>query len=113
LGIGHSVAYLIGAVVLAIGLSRRTGHAVVPAALVRALLLAAPLGAAAWGLARWWDPHGRLGNLVLLTLAGTIGGGLYLVGVRATGGPALRLRRTPRPSSDVGDLDPDSAEVDA
>ena len=112
LGIGHSVGYLVGAVVLAIGLSRRTGHAVVPAAFPRAVLLAAPLGAAAWWTARAWDPDGRLGNLVLLALVGTIGGGLYLLGVRATGGPALRLRRGRGPVDDVADLDPDTAEVD-
>lgn len=113
LGIGHSVAYLVGAIVLAVGLSRRTGHAVVPAALPRAVLLAAPLGVAAWLAARWSDPEGRLGSLVLLALVGTIGGALYLLGVRATGGPALRLRRRRDPGAALSDLDPDSAEVDA
>lgn len=112
LGIGHSVAYLIGAIALAIGLSRRTGRAVVPAALPRAVLLAAPLGAAAWLVARWSNPDGRLGNLILLALVGSIGGGLYLLGVRATGGPALRLRRGRGAGADLTDLDPDSAEVD-
>lgn len=112
LGIGHSFAYLVGAIALAIGLSRRTGHAVVPAALPRAVLLAAPLGAAAWLVARWSDPDGRLGNLILLALVGAIGGGLYLLGVRATGGPSLRLRRGRGAGPDLTDLDPDSAEVD-
>jgi putative peptidoglycan lipid II flippase len=112
LGIGHSVAYLVSAIVLAIGLSRRTGHAVVPAALPRAVLLAAPLGAAAWLAAHWLDPHGRLGNLILLVVVGTIGGGLYVLGVRATGGPALRLRRGRGAGDGLTDLDPDSAEVD-
>jgi putative peptidoglycan lipid II flippase len=112
LGIGHSVAYLVGAIALAIGLSRRTGRAVVPAALPRAVLLAAPLGAAAWLVARWSNPDGRLGNLILLALVGSIGGGLYLLGVRATGGPALRLRRGRGAGADLTDLDPDSAEVD-
>ena len=112
LGIGHSVAYLVGAIALAIGLSRRTGRAVVPAALPRAVLLAAPLGAAAWLVARWSSPDGRLGNLILLALVGSIGGGLYLLGVRATGGPALRLRRGRGAGADLTDLDPDSAEVD-
>ena len=112
LGIGHSVAYLVGAIALAIGLSRRTGRAVVPAALPRAVLLAAPLGAAAWLVARWSNPDGRLGNLVLLALVGSIGGGLYLLGVRATGGPALRLRRGRGAGADLTELDPDSAEVD-
>jgi putative peptidoglycan lipid II flippase len=112
LGIGHSVAYLVGAIALAIGLSRRTGRAVVPAALPRAVLLAAPLGAAAWLVARWSNPDGRLGNLILLALVGSIGGGLYLLGVRATGGPALRLRRGRGAGADLTELDPDSAEVD-
>jgi putative peptidoglycan lipid II flippase len=112
LGIGHSAAYLAGAIGLAIGLSRRTGHAIVPAALPRALVLSLPLGALAWWLWRWWDPSSRVGNLLLLALVGSVGGGLYLVGVRMIGGPRLRLRRG-APAVDLADLDPDSAEVDA
>jgi putative peptidoglycan lipid II flippase len=113
LGIGHSVAYLAGAVVLAIGLSRRTGHPIVPAAFPRALLLAAPLGAAAWWVARWWEPEGRVGNFVLLALVGSVGGALYVLGVRASGGPTLRFRRGRGRAAAPADLDPDSAEVDA
>jgi putative peptidoglycan lipid II flippase len=109
LGIGHSVAYLLGATALAIGLSRRTGHAVLPAALPRALLLAVPIGTAAWWTARWADPAERVGNLVLLGLAGAIGGGLYLVGIRVTGGRMVRFGRHASPA----ELEPDSAEVDA
>lgn len=110
LGIGHSTAYLMGSVILAIGLSRRTGHLVIAAGLLRAVVIAVPIGSAAWWLARWWDPTGRLGNLALLALVAVVGGAFYLVGVRVTGGPKVRLRRAPaRPD----DLDPDRAELDA
>jgi putative peptidoglycan lipid II flippase len=109
-GIGHSVAYLLGAIALAIGLTRRTGHVVAPPALVRSVLLAAPLGVGAWLLAREIDPAGRLGNLVLLVALGCVGGALYLGGVRLTGGRVVSLRRA-RPSP--ADFEPDSAEIDA
>jgi putative peptidoglycan lipid II flippase len=112
LGLGHSAAYLVGAVALAVGLSRRTGRAIVPAALPRAFVLAAPLGALAWWVWRWWDPSTRLGNLVLLTVAGIVGGALYVLGVHAIGGPKLQLRRAGRPPGDFVDLDPDRAEME-
>jgi len=109
LGIGHSVAYLLGAAALAIGLTRRTGRLIVPTALVRATLLAVPLGLAAAGVARWADPPGRIGNLALLVVIGAVGAGLYLAGVRLTGGRMVSFRgREQSPSG----LEADSAEVD-
>jgi putative peptidoglycan lipid II flippase len=113
LGLGHSAAYFVGAIVLAVGLSRRTGRAIVPVALPRAALLAVPLSALAWWLARVWDPAGRGANIVLLVVAAGVGGGLYVLGVRAIGGPRLRLRPGRRTPAAFDGLDPDSAEVDA
>ncbi|HUF83982.1 MAG TPA: hypothetical protein VMQ81_05245, partial [Acidimicrobiia bacterium] len=86
IGIGHSVAYALGATVLAVGLSRRTGHAIVPAALPRALLVAAPLGVAAWWIADRVDPQSRGEALLVVAVAGLVGGMLYLVGTRGVGG---------------------------
>jgi putative peptidoglycan lipid II flippase len=88
IGIGHSAAYALGAIVLAIGLSRRTGHAIVPAALPRALLVAAPLGLAAWWVADRVDPQSRGAALVVVAVTGTVGGLLYLLGTRGISGVA-------------------------
>jgi putative peptidoglycan lipid II flippase len=110
LGIGHSIAYTAGAVVLCIGLSRRTGHAIVPRALPRALAWSAVIGVAGWWVAYTLDPSGRVANAVLCTVIVAVGGALYLLGVRATGGRVER-RRVAEP--DIADLEPDSAEVEA
>jgi putative peptidoglycan lipid II flippase len=110
LGIGHTIAYVTGAVVLCIGLSRRTGHAVLPRALPRALAWSALLGVAGWWIARTIDPAGRLENAVLCAVIGIAGAALYLLGVRATGGRVVR-GRVPEP--EVHELEPDSAEVEA
>jgi hypothetical protein len=97
-------------VILSVGLSRRTGHAIVPGALPRAVGLSAVIGVAAWGVVTVLDPSGRVGNAVLCTAIVVVGGALYLLGVRATGGRVER-RRVEEP--EVPDLEPDSAEVDA
>jgi putative peptidoglycan lipid II flippase len=110
LGIGHTVAYVAGSVVLCVGLSRRTGHAIVPRALPRALAWSAVLGVAAWWIARTIDPAGRLGNAVLCGVIGIAGAALYFLAVRATGGRVVR-GRVPEP--EVHELEPDSAEVEA
>ena len=110
LGIGHTVAYLLGTVILCIGLSRRTGHAIVPGALPRALAWSAALGLVGWWVAYTLDPSGRVANAVLCIAITVAGGALYLLGVRATGGRVTRGRvREP----DVTELEPDSAEVEA
>jgi peptidoglycan biosynthesis protein MviN/MurJ (putative lipid II flippase) len=110
LGIGHSIAYTAGVVVLSVGLSRRTGHAIVPRALPRAVAWSGVIGVAGWWVAYTLDPSGRLANAVLCTVIVAVGGALYLLGVRATGG---RVERRPVAQPDVADLEPDSAEVEA
>ena len=110
LGIGHTIAYTAGALVLGVGLSRRTGHAIVPRALPRAVALSVVIGGAGWWVASVLDPSGRLANAVMCTGIVAVGGALYLLGVRVTGGHMER-RRVEEP--DVPDLEPDSAEVEA
>jgi putative peptidoglycan lipid II flippase len=110
LGIGHTVAYVTGSVVLCVGLSRRTGHVVLPRALPRALAWSAVLGVAGWWIARTIDPAGRLGNAALGAVIAIAGAALYLLGVRATGGRVVRGRV---PEAEVHELEPDSAEVEA
>ncbi|HYV60058.1 MAG TPA: hypothetical protein VFA62_08320, partial [Acidimicrobiia bacterium] len=103
-------AYTAGAVVLSVGLTRRTGHAIVPGALPRAVGLSAVIGLAAWAMVSLLDPAGRVANALLCAVIVVVGGALYLLGVRATGGRVER-RRVEAP--EVPDLEPDSAEVDA
>jgi putative peptidoglycan lipid II flippase len=110
LGIGHSTAYLLGAVVLSVGLSRRTGHAVVPAALPRALAPAAVLGAAAWWVAETVAPRGRVATLALLAAIAVVGAALYVGAIRALGAGEMRLRAA---RGVPGAPEPDAAEVDA
>ena len=90
LGAGHSVAYLLGAVVLARGLSVRTGYAVLPRRLLPVVGLAVALGLAAWASARAVGPSGRSESAVLLIVIGGIGTAVYWLAVR-------RLSWSPRP----------------
>ena len=86
LGAGNTAAFLVGALVLGVGLARRTGQSLMPPALVRSVLVAAPIGLAAWLAFRAIDPAGRLGNLAMLVVVTGVGGFAYLLGVRALGG---------------------------
>jgi putative peptidoglycan lipid II flippase len=95
LGIGHSSAYVAGAVVLGIGLSRRTGHAVVPAELVRSVLVAGGVGAIAWLLMRTIDPQSRVGTLCATVVVSGAAAAVY-VGVVRMSGARLSLRPNTR-----------------
>jgi putative peptidoglycan lipid II flippase len=86
LGFGQTAAYAVGAIVLWLGLARRTGHLVVPRSLGRAALVAAPLAAAAWAVARAVEPDGRIGTLLLVVGIVVVAGLAYVVGLRALGG---------------------------
>jgi putative peptidoglycan lipid II flippase len=89
LGVGHTLAYLVGAIVLGGVLRRRLGHPLFPHALWRALTLSVLLGAAAWGAQRLIHPDGRLALVVVVSAIAVIGGGLY----------ALMLHLLPEPAS--------------
>jgi putative peptidoglycan lipid II flippase len=78
LGIGHSAAYLVGAVVLFVMLRVRVGHTLFPASFWRALLLSAVLGTAAWAVERAIAPHERLETLGVLVMICAIGLVLYI-----------------------------------
>lgn len=91
LGIGHSVAYLVGAVVLGVGLSRRAGTAIVPRVLPLVAVVSAVLGVAVWLAARALDPSGRVENAVMLFGLLLPAGALYLVFVRLV--PSVRPLR--------------------
>jgi putative peptidoglycan lipid II flippase len=90
LGLGHSVAYALGAVVLWAGLARRTGTLIVPRSLGRSILVAVPLAAAGWGLFQVVDPGGRFATLLMLVGVTLVGGLAYVLTLRALGGvPSL------------------------
>jgi putative peptidoglycan lipid II flippase len=86
LGLGQSVAYALGAVVLWVGLARRTGHLIVPRSLGRSVVVAVPLAAAAWALFQVVDPSGRFATLLMLIGVTLIGGLAYTFAIRALGG---------------------------
>jgi putative peptidoglycan lipid II flippase len=93
LGAGHSVAYLVGAVVLFVMLRARLGHPLFPQSFWRALLVSAVLGAAAWGVERAIAPRERLATVAVLAVIGLLGVGLYVAMWRMLPKrPALRER---------------------
>ena len=100
IGLGHTGAYAVGALILGVGLSRRTGRSIAPRGLLPAIGLAAPLGVGMWLAVRAADPSGRLENLAAVVLAVIVGGAAYYVGIR-------RLRAAPRrttpPSTGAGE----------
>ncbi|MDQ1467002.1 MAG: putative peptidoglycan lipid flippase [Actinomycetota bacterium] len=94
LGIGHSTAYLLAAVVLGVGLSRRTGRAVVPEHLARTLAAAFGVGALSWLSMRALAPHGRVATLVVTALVGGVAAAIYIAVLRVAG---ARLSLHPAP----------------
>jgi putative peptidoglycan lipid II flippase len=91
LGIGHSTAYLLGAVALGAGLSRRTGRILVPGQLLRAAFVAGGVGALSWLAMRVLAPHGRLDTLGATAIVGGAATAVY-VGVLRMSGARLTLR---------------------
>ena len=92
LGLGHSVAYTLGAVVLGVGIARRTGQRVWPRALVPAVVAAIPGAVVAWLVGAAVEPAGRV--LTALLVIGLVAFALatYLLGLRLTGAGTLPLR---------------------
>jgi peptidoglycan biosynthesis protein MviN/MurJ (putative lipid II flippase) len=90
MGAAHSVAYLVGAVVLGVGLARRTGQPLAPARLPRALAVSLGLGAACAAVLHWVDPAGRTTTLGLVILLAAVSGAIYLgaLGPRRAGSPS-------------------------
>jgi putative peptidoglycan lipid II flippase len=107
LGLGHSATYCLGAVVLGVGLGRRTGTSLRPATLGQMAGLAAAVGVAVWLASRWLlaGDSGRLANLVVLGGLGVVGAAAVLGGYRLLGMPGSL---TPRAATgDVGEARPE------
>jgi putative peptidoglycan lipid II flippase len=97
LGIGHSAAYLAGAVVLGVLLSRRVGHVLVPRQLALAVGVSVPLAAAGWMVERAIDPQSRIATAAVLTMIVIAGGAAYAFVVRRWS----RAATVPRPLVDA------------
>ncbi len=107
IGLGHSLAYALGAIVLAVGLARRTGRSLLPASLAKSVLIAAPLGVLAWWVERSIAPSGRIATIAVLAGLTVVGGAVYLGGIRLTGAMPARPPHAPGAAEpDVVDLDP-------
>jgi putative peptidoglycan lipid II flippase len=94
MGAAHSLAYLIGAVVLGAGLARRTGQRLAPARLGRSLGVATTLGAGSAAVLRVFDPAGRAATLGLVGLLAAACAVLYLAALapgRGDGEPAAAV----------------------
>lgn len=93
LGLGHTLAYLLGAVVLAVVLARRLRQPLFPRALPIALTASAVLGTAAWAFFRVVGPTGRVVTIVLLAGVGVLGAALYFGFLRLVRGQAVPTLR--------------------
>jgi putative peptidoglycan lipid II flippase len=99
LGLGHSVAYGAGVLVLGVGLARRAGVSLWPAALGRVVAVSAVVGAGAWAVGRWVlddDPR-RLEDAVVVAGLGLAGAGLVALGYRCVGVRRTLTERVPGP----------------
>ncbi len=95
LGLGHSIAYTVGAGVLALGLTRRTAASLRPAALGRIALVSAVAGVGGWAAsgAVLGDDPGRLAALATVMVIVAIGAGVVVAGYRLLGVPAALSKR--------------------
>jgi putative peptidoglycan lipid II flippase len=97
LGLGHSVAYAAGVVVLGVGLTRRTGGSLWPAALGRIVAVSSAVGLAVWWAAdRLVDADSsRAADLAVVAGLGLVGTGLILAADQVLG---VRRALSPRQS---------------
>jgi putative peptidoglycan lipid II flippase len=98
LGLGHSIAYAVGAGVLLQGLRRRTGGSLLSTALARMALASAIAGVAGWavGRAALGDDPGRLASLATLVVVTAVGAVVVAAGYRLLGVPAALSPRSAR-----------------
>jgi putative peptidoglycan lipid II flippase len=97
LGLGHSVAYTVGAAILALGLTRRTGASLRPAALGRIGLVSAVVGVGGWAASEavLGEDPGRLAALATVMAIAVIGAGAVVAGYRLLGVPGALSTREP------------------
>jgi putative peptidoglycan lipid II flippase len=95
LGLGHSAAYTLGAIILGAGLARRTGVSLWSAAVARMAVVVCVVGLAAWAAAKWLlgDDPSRLADIVTLGLVGGAGAAVVLAGYIVLGVPGALASR--------------------
>jgi len=85
IGVGHTIAYAVGGLWLALRLKPRVGR-VLSVGQLRPLGVALVMGSGAWGALHAWDPSGRAVTVFAIALVGTAGVALYLGALRLIGG---------------------------
>ena len=103
LGLGHSVAYFVGTLVLGFILRRRIGHGFFPHAFLPALAVSVALGGLAWWVEHLISPTERVANVAVLAAIGLIGAGMYALMLR------ILPKRGPRLEAAFEPVDPDLA----
>lgn len=101
LGVGHSVAYGTGALVLARGLAQRTGASLWSPVVGRIAVVSGVVGVGAWAAsgALLGDDPGKLSDLLVVGGLGAVGGLLILLGYRLLGIRRALTVRAPHPQS--------------
>ena len=102
LGIGHTVAYTLGAVAMGVVLRRKLGHTIFPLALLRTALIAGLIATVAWLAHQYFEPKHRIDALIFLAVTGTVASAAYLGVVRGT---RRRLHTLPTPKDLAADPD--------
>jgi putative peptidoglycan lipid II flippase len=99
LGLGHSVAYLVGVGVLGVILVRRTGVSLWPAGFARIAAVSTVVGLGTWAVSRAVldASSARAANLVVVAGLGLAGAGLVVAGYRVLGVRSALSVRTPVP----------------
>jgi putative peptidoglycan lipid II flippase len=107
LGLGHSAAYALGVIVLGVGMTRRTGGSLWPAALGRVVALSAAVGLAAWQVSSVAvdAESSRLADLVTVAGLGLVGAVVITLGYRMLGvRGALSERASVPPSGGTAEV---------
>jgi hypothetical protein len=111
--VGHSVAYSVGAAVLALGLARRTGASLRPAALGRVGLVSALAGVGGWAASQavLGDDPARLAALATVMVIAAVGAGVVIAGYRLLGVPAALSTRAAAVAATADSRPDDSTAV--
>ena len=82
LGIGHSLAYAIGALALGVGCTRRVRQSIVPILLPIATVIGGAIAFGAWLAMRALDPQGRAATVLCLAVVAGVATVAYALAVR-------------------------------
>ncbi len=85
LGVAHTVAFTLAAVVLAAALRARTGHWAIPRLFPASAALSAVVGVGLWFGYEAWSPEGRMMNLVALAVLCAVGLAVYAAALNVFG----------------------------